>query len=127
MSGQESKQESSAQYLMKAATFADAVVAAGNVVLAAALHLVPGEGGQEVGLVTLGDGTSKQEENSSNVEPETDKNQLLFFTSWLEYKLVFLFVLIFLFFFSYQFVLFCFLTNNFATLPEPRQRCKGID
>jgi len=31
--------------------------------------LVPGEGGQEVGLVTLGDGTSKQEENSSNVEP----------------------------------------------------------
>ena len=93
----------------------------------AALHLVPGEGGQEVGLVTLGDGTSKQEENSSNVEPETDKNQLLFFTSWLKYKLVFLFVLIFLFFFSYQFVLFCFLTNNFATLPEPRQRCKGID
>ena len=35
MSGQESKQESSAQYLMKAATFADAVVAADNVVLAA--------------------------------------------------------------------------------------------
>jgi len=31
--------------------------------------LVPGEGGQEVGLVTLGEGTSKQEEKSSNVEP----------------------------------------------------------
>jgi hypothetical protein len=31
--------------------------------------LVAGEGGHEVGLVTLGDGTSKQEEKSSNVEP----------------------------------------------------------
>lgn len=31
--------------------------------------LVPGEGGHDVGLVTLGDGTSKQEEKSSNVEP----------------------------------------------------------
>jgi len=29
----------------------------------------PGDGGHEVGLVTRGDGTSKQEENSSNVEP----------------------------------------------------------
>jgi len=34
--------------------------------------LVPGEGGHEVGLVTLGDGTSKQEEKSSNVEPGTN-------------------------------------------------------
>lgn len=31
--------------------------------------LYAGEGGQVVGLVTLGDGTSKQEEKSSNVDP----------------------------------------------------------
>ena len=78
------------------------------------LHLVPGEGGQEVGLVTLGEGTSKQEEKSSNVEPETDASHLLLFSpdSWLKDISV----------------TFCrFLTNDFATLPQPWQRCKGID
>ena len=34
-----------------------------------------------VGLVTLGDGTSKQEEKSSNVDPENYLSQLFFLTS----------------------------------------------
>ena len=42
-------------------------------------HLYAGEGGQVVGLVTLGDGTSKQEEKSSNVDPENYLSQLFFF------------------------------------------------
>ena len=42
------------------------------------LDLVPGEGGHEVGLVTLGDGTSKQEEKSSNVEPGMNYQPLCF-------------------------------------------------
>ena len=46
-------------------------------------HLYAGEGGQVVGLVTLGDGTSKQEEKSSNVDPERYFSQLFFLILYL--------------------------------------------
>ena len=66
-------------------------------------HLYAGEGGQEVGLVTLGDGTSKQEEKSSNVDPEKYFSQLYFL------------------------LLYLYSTYDLPTLPKPGQGCKGID
>ena len=66
-------------------------------------HLYAGEGGQVVGLVTLGDGTSKQEEKSSNVDPENYLSQLFFFIYPAD------------------------ATYDLPTLPQPGQGCKGID
>ena len=54
-----------------------------------------------VGLVTLGDGTSKQEEKSSNVDPENYLSLLSHYPADATYDL--------------------------PTLPQPGQGCKGID
>ena len=90
--------------------------------------LVPGEGGHEVGLVTLGDGTSKQEEKSSNVEPEKDLSH--FPEKYLSH-----FPEFFLSHFPFHprscsyfsILVFFLLTNDFSTLPQSWQGCKGVN